>query len=74
MENDPVNHPSHYTQSSSIECIDAIEAAIGREGMEAFLTGQCIKYLWRQKRKFNQLEDLKKARWYLDRLIRSLEE
>lgn len=63
-----VECPSHYMQGS-IECIDAIEAAVsGLDGPEAFLTGQIIKYIWRWKWK-NGEEDLQKARWYLDRLI-----
>lgn len=69
---DNVTHPSHYTQGK-VECIDAIEAAVtGLSGMEAVCTAQCIKYLWRWKRK-NGLEDLLKARWYLDRLIEMTE-
>ena len=67
-EPDPVDHPPHYC-AGSIECIDAIEAATeGLTGIEAVCTGNAIKYLWRWKRK-NGIEDLKKARWYLDRLI-----
>jgi len=70
--NDPVNHPDHYTQGG-IECIDAIEAATtGLQGAEAYNTGQVIKYMWRWKWK-NGIEDLEKARWYLDRLIREAE-
>ncbi len=65
---DPVNHPDHYT-AGKIECIDAIEAATsGLLGIEAMCTGNAIKYLWRWKRK-GGVEDLKKARWYIDRLI-----
>lgn len=65
---DNVNHPAHYTQGG-IECIDAIEAAVtGLNGIEAVCTGNAIKYLWRWKQK-NGVEDLKKARWYIDRLI-----
>lgn len=67
-KHDPVNHPPHYT-SGGIETIDAIEAATkGLEGIEAFCTGNAIKYLWRWKKK-NGKEDLKKAKWYIDRLI-----
>lgn len=70
--NDKVNHPSHYTQGG-IECIDAIKAAvIGLNGIEAVCTGNILKYLWRWKFK-NGLEDLKKARWYLDKLINEIE-
>lgn len=66
--NDNVNHPAHYTQGG-IECIDAIAAAVtGLNGIEAVCTGNAIKYLWRWKQK-NGVEDLKKARWYINRLI-----
>ena len=67
---DMVNRPSHYTMGG-IECIDAIEAAIGHHGdpVEAFLTGQVMKYIWRWPHKAKPLEDLKKTKWYLDRLI-----
>ena len=68
IEDDPVNHPSHYTQGG-IECIEAIEAACtGLTGDEAYYVGQVIKYIWRWKHK-NGLQDLKKAQWYLNRLI-----
>lgn len=69
VPHDNVNHPAHYTRNG-IECIDAIEAAVSDlNGTDAFLTGQIIKYVWRWKWK-NGAEDLNKARWYLDRLIR----
>jgi hypothetical protein len=65
---DNVNHPSHYTQGA-IECIDAIKEAVkGLLGIEAVCTANIIKYVWRWKFK-NGVEDLHKARWYLDRLI-----
>lgn len=67
-DHDPVNRPSHYT-SGKVECIDAIEAATtGLTGAEAYHTGAALKYLWRWKHK-NGVEDLRKARWHLDRLI-----
>ena len=63
-----VDHPPHYT-AGKIECIEAIEAATtGLEGLEAVCTANVIKYVWRWKRK-NGLQDLEKAKWYLDRLI-----
>jgi hypothetical protein len=63
---DPIN-PSHYTHGS-IECIEAIEDSMGAEGFKGFLKGNCLKYLWRYQQK-NGAEDLKKAQWYLSRLI-----
>lgn len=69
---DPVNHPSHYT-AGGIECIDAIAAAlVGLTGEEAYDTGAAIKYLWRWKKK-NGVEDLRKAIWYINRLIEKQE-
>ena len=66
---DNVNHPSHYTQGA-IECIDAIkEATKGLFGIEAVCTANIIKYVWRWKFK-NGIEDLYKAEWYLNRLIK----
>lgn len=68
QKEDNVNHPSHYT-AGKIECIDALEAATCElTGIEAVCTANAIKYLWRWKQK-NGVEDLKKARWYLNRLI-----
>lgn len=69
---DNVNHPSHYTQGA-IECIDAIkEATKGLFGIEAVCTANIIKYVWRWKFK-NGVEDLNKAKWYLDRLIKEVQ-
>ncbi len=61
-----MNHPSHYT-FGGIECIDAIEAALGREGFIGYCEGNAIKYLWRHRGK-GGIEDLEKARWYIDRM------
>ena len=70
---DMVNHPSHYTQGG-IECIDALKAAtVSKTGIEAVCTANAIKYLWRYEEKIG-IEDVKKARWYIDRLIKELEE
>lgn len=63
-----INHPSHYTEEGGVECIEAIEAQLTFEEYEGFLRGNCVKYLWRWKNK-GGVEDLKKCRWYLDRLI-----
>lgn len=71
--NDPVNHPDHYTKGG-IECIDAIHASMTEEEYEGYLKGQVIKYVWRYRNKWNPAEDLKKARFYLDRLIQQIGE
>lgn len=69
---DNVNHPAHYT-GGGIECIDALEAAAaGLTGIEAVCTANAIKYLWRWKHK-NGIEDLRKAIWYINRILGRLE-
>lgn len=73
---DLVNHPPHYADTDGgIECIEAIEASMTMEEFKGFLKGNVQKYVWRYSQK-NGAEDLKKARWYLDRLIsiREMEE
>lgn len=68
---DMVNKPPHY--QGRVECIDALEAATeGLSGIEAVCTANAIKYLWRWKRK-NGIEDLRKAHWYIERLIGKLD-
>lgn len=65
-----VSHPDHY-KHGDFETIDVIEAFIeGLPAKEAFLTGQVLKYMSRWNSK-NGLQDLEKAKWYLDRLIDS---
>ena len=73
MTKDNVNSPSHYTQANGLECIDAITAAVfGKTGIEAVCVANVIKYLWRYELK-NGVEDVKKAQWYLNRLVSELE-
>lgn len=74
MADDPVNHPSHYTNlpakctgcGKGIECIEVTEVL-------GFSLGNAIKYIWRAGDKGKTVEDLKKARWYVDREIARLE-
>lgn len=63
---DFINKPPHYTKGA-IETIEAIESALGK-GFEFYLQGNVMKYIWRYTHK-NQIEDLKKAQWYLSKLI-----
>ena len=70
---DNVNHPEHYQTKSGLETIDVIEAFCdGINGIEAGCTANVIKYICRWKKK-NGLEDLKKANWYLNKLINTIE-
>lgn len=65
--NDPVNSPVHYVVPGLPECVEVIEGL----GLDWHL-GNALKYLWRAGRKSgNALEDLQKARWFLDRAIAS---
>lgn len=70
---DNVNHPQHYQSKSGLEVIDVIDAFTdGLTGMEAVCTGNVLKYVCRWKHK-NGIEDLKKAAWYLNKLIEEKE-
>ncbi len=71
---DNVNHPPHYTRGA-IEAIDVIEGAVADAPhmVPAYLQGQVLKYLLRMWCKGNALEDARKARWYLERLIAKLD-
>jgi hypothetical protein len=69
QEKDMVNHPEHYNKEG-IECFDVIKASVGLEGLRKFMLGNAIKYLFRAEHKGNYLEDLKKARFYLDECIK----
>lgn len=71
MTTEQVDHPSHYTQGA-IECIDAIEATLGREQFIGFLRGQVIKYQWRVGLKGDAGTDAAKANWYGRRLTELL--
>lgn len=63
-----INHPPHYGGDTTYEAIKVIEAwKLG------FCLGNTVKYISRADHKGNKLEDLKKARWYLDREIENLE-
>jgi hypothetical protein len=64
---DNVEHPAHYTSHpSGVECIQVTEHM-------NFCIGNAVKYLWRAGLKGDAVEDLKKARWYIDREIQRLE-
>lgn len=66
---DNVNHPPHYL-AGGIECIEAIRAALTDEEWRGYIKGNVIKYIWRERHK-GGTESLRKAAWYLDRLIES---
>ncbi len=67
---DMVNHPPHY--QGKVECIDAIEAALGAEGFVAYCRGNALKYSFRAGRKGDAAQDIQKARWYADRALQAI--
>ena len=71
-EADMINHPPHYQSDNGIECIDAIRAALGKEGFIAYCRGNVIKYQWRLKA--NPAEDQGKSVWYANRAREAMEE
>lgn len=72
-EDQMVSHPPHYQSETGLETIDVIEAfTFDLKGIEATDTGNVLKYMCRWKSK-NGLQDLKKAKWYLEHLINHVE-
>jgi len=66
-----VDNPPHYN-NGSIECIEAIEAMLNKDEYIGYLRGNALKYRWRFRYKNKPFEDLRKARWYEDRLMKFL--
>jgi len=64
---DYVNSPPHYN-SGAVECIEAIKASMSTEEYKGYLKGNTLKYLWRYNYKGKPVEDIEKARWYLEKL------
>ena len=69
---DDVNYPQHYNEGG-IEAIDAIKASMSSLEFKGYLKGNALKYMWRYTYKDNPVEDLRKAKWYLEKLIESNE-
>ena len=67
IENDNVNHPSHY-ETGKYQCIDVMEETQGKEAVKDFCICNAFKYIYRHHKK-NGLEDVKKAVWYLNKYI-----
>ena len=70
---DPVNNPSHYNQGG-IECIEAIKASMSGEEFAGYLKGNVQKYVFRYRNKGNPVQDLAKAKWYLEKLQKHVEQ
>ena len=71
---DAVDSPAHYNLSGDIECIDSIQAMLTPDEFIGYLRGNSHKYRWRFRYKNKPVEDLRKARWYEDRLMKFLME
>jgi len=69
---DLVNNPPHYNKGN-IGCIDAIESCQG-EGFKYYLQGSILKYIWRYQHKINPIQDLEKAKWFINKLIEITQE
>ena len=69
---DPVNSPEHYTVGG-LETIDVMQAKLSEEEFRGYCKGNVLKYLCRSEYKGKSLEDLKKAAWYLNKLIETHE-
>lgn len=71
-QEDNVNHPKHY--EGNIECIDAMQEVLSKNGTISFCIGNAFKYIWRCKKKHSTpIEDLKKCRWYINKALDLLE-
>ena len=68
---DMVESPPHYN-NGSIECIEAIEAMLTKDEYIGYLRGNALKYMWRFRYKNKPFQDLRKARWYEERLMKFL--
>lgn len=71
QKTDPVEQPDHYNKGA-IEAIEAIKASMPEHEFKGYLKGNALKYLWRYDYKGKPVEDLRKCRWYIDRLIQEV--
>lgn len=72
VEYNAVDRPAHYN-NGGVECIDYIEQVLGLEGFIDYCHGNIIKYQHRYKHKGNALQDMKKAQWYMNKMVDAME-
>ena len=76
-ENSPnksdINHPERYGGNTPYECIKVLDAWLCNDEYKGFLRGNCLKYLCRLGKKDEEVQELKKAKWYLEKLIETYE-
>lgn len=68
-EKEMVNHPNHYQSAGGVECIDVMLALFGPKAVSTFCVLNAFKYLWRCDKKNNKVQDLKKAKWYIEKAL-----
>ena len=68
---DPVEQPDHYNKGA-VEAIEAIKASMPEHEFNGYLKGNALKYLWRYDYKGKPVEDLRKCKWYIERLIKEV--
>ena len=73
MQPDLFNHPPHYQTENGLECIDAIQAALGDAAFVDYCRGNVLKYAWRSSLKGAPAADLRKAAWYATRAAQVIE-
>jgi len=73
LQFDAVHFPQHYNEGG-IEAIDAIKASMSLTQFKGYLKGNVLKYVWRYSYKNKPVEDLNKAKWYLQKLIDTYED
>jgi len=68
---DLINVPTHYKQHD-LEAINGIKGSMSNEAFQGYLKGAVLKYLWRYKYKKAPVDDLRKAKWYLEKLLQEV--
>lgn len=71
LSEDNINNPQHYKQYT-LEAIEGIKGSMSKEEFQGYLKGAALKYLWRYKYKQAPVEDLRKAKWYLNQLLKEV--
>lgn len=66
---DPIDHPAHYTHSENVECIEAIQAALGNQAFIDYCRGNAMKYMWRARLKDSLANNVRKAQYYLAKIL-----
>lgn len=72
-ESEAINHPSYYGGDSFFECVKVLKAWLSPDEYKGFLRGNAIKYLCRLGKKDEATQELKKAKWYIEKLIEEFE-